>query len=200
MIQKIIKKILWELYSRYSPKKFWDIWAGTFMDDPWQVQIHQQHKWILEKVKETNPKNILEVGCGFGRNIKFLIENGFPGQNISGVDLSSEMIKKARSYIKNNDVLLQTADASALPFLDKEFDVVLVHGVFMHIKPGLIDLSINEVLRVTKHFMIVVEQNYGGNKYTFIHNYKKIFQKQKVSIKDYVHDTENGLDYFLIAK
>lgn len=81
---------------------------------------------LAEFKKHINPKmNILDVGCGYGRTLSKLHENGF--KNLTGVDYSEQMIKRGlRSYphfnlIKNN--------GDDLPFPDKSFDAVLLIGV-----------------------------------------------------------------------
>lgn len=198
MLEKYIKNILWKVQGGYKPKKFWNKWAKTFMDDPWQVKIHSQHTWMLKKIKEINPKKILEVGCGFGRNIKFLIENGIPAQYITGIDLSEEMIKKAKVYINSSAVSLKVLDVKALPFEENLFEVVIAHGVFMHIKPQDIEQAIKATKRVCKKYIISIEQNYNGNEYTFAHNYKELFNKYKLKIVEYIN--KDGLDYFLLKK
>lgn len=199
-MKKIAMKILWNLKGGYRPKEFWDNWAETFMDDQWQREIHKQHSWILSKIRAMNPKTILEIGCGFGRNIKFLIENGIEPNKITGIDISSKMIKNARIYIQSNKVKLQVADVLSLPFKNREFDLVLVHGVFMHVKPQDIEAVIRETLRITKKTLINIEQNYNGNEYTFVHDYKKLYKENKSKIKEYVHNKVDGLDYLLIEK
>lgn len=197
-MKKIIKKIIWNLKGGYKPKEFWDSWADTFMEDNWQVQTHVQHQWILQKIKDVKPKHILEIGCGFGRNIKFLINNGINPKKITGVDISPKMIKHANKYIANNSIRLLVADACNLPFRHREFDLILIHGVFMHVPPKEIQKVIKEVLRVSKKYIINVEQNYNGNKYTFVHNYKKIYEDNKAYIKEHISNRKVGLDYFYI--
>lgn len=197
-MKKIIKKIIWSLKGGYKPKEFWDSWAGTFMDDNWQVQTHAQHKWILSTIKEINPQDILEVGCGFGRNIKFLIENDVKVKKITGCDISPKMIKKAKEYVLDKSVDFIVADVLALPFKDRSFDLVLVHGLFMHIKPKDLERAISEVLRIGKKALINVEQNYNGNEYTFVHDYKKLYKKLGAQIEAYVCDKKGGLDYFYV--
>jgi len=196
MLKKIIKKFIWDLKGGYEPRKFWDNWADSFISDSWQIKIHPQHKWILSKIKELKPESILEIGCGFGRNINFLIKNGIEAEKIIGVDISSKMIDKAKEYLKKGTVRLIVADANNLPFKNKEFDLVLIHGVFMHVKPENIEKVITESLRVSKKDLIDLEQNYNGNEYTFVHNYKKIYKDNGAKIMNYINNKDLGLDYY----
>lgn len=201
MLKRLIRKLVNILKTTYQPKHFWDNWTEEFAKDPWQRKIHPQHKWMLKKIKAAKPESLLEIGCGFGRNIKFLIDNGVSAHKITGIDISKNMIKEAKKYIGNNKVNLLVGDAKNLKFLDQEFALTLVHGVFMHIKPRDIKTAIKDALRVTKNVLINVEQNYPAREekeYTFVHNYKKLYKESGASIKECVHNKEDGLSYFYV--
>lgn len=198
MLRRLVKRVLWQARGGYKPKEFWDAWAPAFSKDPWQKKIHPQHAWIREKLKKVKPRSILEVGCGFGRNIKFLIESGFEPKTITGVDISSNMLRKARRYVKDTNVTLQLADVRSLPFQDESFAVVLVHGVLMHVEAKDVQKALFEIVRVTKQCVILVEQNYNGNEYTFVHNYQKLLGECNVSVKEYKRNKRLGLDYFYV--
>lgn len=198
-MRKVLKKLLLSIRGGYKPKVFWDNWAETFMEDRWQVETHAQHAWMLSKIKALKPERIVEIGCGFGRNIKFLINQGIEADRITGVDISPKMIRKAKRYIQNKRVQLIVADGKKLPFKDNAFDVSLVHGVLMHVKSDEVEEAVREILRVTKNIMIAVEQNYeSDNTYTFIHDYKKLFKELGVNIVEFVNNKKDGLDYFYV--
>lgn len=194
-MKKILHKFFWNLKGGYRPKKFWDNWAPVFIKDSWQVETHEQHGWILKKIKKDNPESILEVGCGFGRNIKFLLDNKYPAEHITGLDISSQMIKQAEKFINNKKVSLIIGECKNLPFKDDSFDMVLIHGVFMHIKPEVIDDSIKEVIRVSKKYIIQVEQNRDGNEYTFIHAYKRLYKKHGIKMAEFKKRNDLMLDF-----
>lgn len=197
-MRKIIKKIIWNLKCGYKPKEFWDDWAETFMDDPWQVKIHIQHKWFLKKIKSLNLKNILEVGCGFGRNINFLIENGVNPASITGIDISSEMIKLARKYINNRKVKLFVSDLAQFDII-KKFDLVFTHGVLMHIPEDQIDTAINRLVDLSRKNVVLMEQNYNAdNNYTFVHNYNKLLARENLDMIEYRRSKKLGLDLIYV--
>lgn len=197
IIKTIAKKIIWNIKGGYRPKRFWEEWGKTFVNDSYQRGIYQQHWWILKKINEIEPENILEVGCGFGRNIRFLVDNKFPAEKITGIDISSTMIKQAKKYLVNKKVKLIEADIVNLPFRENEFFLTLSHGVLMHVAPKDIDKAVREIFRVTKDYFICVEQNYNGNEYTFVHDYRKIFSRSGGKIIESKKDPL-GLDLFLI--
>lgn len=199
MLKYLVKKILWEISGGYKPRNFWNNWAKTFMEDPWQTRIHKQHEWLINNITNENPSNILEVGCGFGRNIKFLLENGVTA-SITGIDLSRSMIANAKNYLDNSKVKLITGDINNLPFKNNSYDLVFTHGVLMHVKSNVVEKAIAELLRVSKKKVILIEQNYGGNNYTFIHDYRKILKKMELTVEIYKSDKKLGLDLIKIKK
>lgn len=81
----------------------------------------------LDKVKE-----VLEVGCGIGVVASHLAERH--GWNVTGIDLDSEQIERARNDNPENAHLkFREADATKLPFEGGEFDMVLSLNVLHHV-------------------------------------------------------------------
>ncbi|MGE5041738.1 MAG: class I SAM-dependent methyltransferase [Candidatus Levyibacteriota bacterium] len=193
MIKNKLFMVYWKLMGGYRPERFWNKWAKTFMDDPWQVATHKQHAWMLKIIKKEKPTSLLEVGCGFGRNLKFLHENNI-ASDMTGIDISGEMIRRARKYIHNRKVHLKVGNILNIPFKDTSFDLVFTHGVLMHVPNKDVKEALSEMKRVAKESLMMVEQNYGGNGYTFIHNYKKLCTSLGINIVKYEHSKELGLD------
>lgn len=194
MLKKLIRKIVWDLFDGYMPKDFWDNWADDFIKDPWQTKIHPQHKWLLKKINAYKQASILEVGCGFGRNIKFLIVNGLEPSLITGVDISKNMIKLAKDYIKNHKVKLFVCNLFNLD-TNKKYDFVFTHGVLMHIPEDQIDRATDKLVSLSKKSLVLIEQNYkANNNYTFVHDYKKLLNSRKIDIIEYRGNKKLGLD------
>ncbi|WP_255292961.1 class I SAM-dependent methyltransferase [Bacillus toyonensis] len=90
-------------------------------------------------------QDILFVGVGTGEDFRFIP----PYVNITGIDLSQDMLNKAKTKIKKNQVTLLQMNAEQLQFSDESFDIVslnLILSVVEHPKQAL-----TEALRVTKH-------------------------------------------------
>lgn len=86
---------------------------------------------FLEKEFNFNKQiKILDVGCGTGRHSIELTKRGY---NVLGIDLSENMLEKAKLNAKNAgvEVIFQKHDARYLPF-NKEFDcaIMLCEGGF----------------------------------------------------------------------
>jgi malonyl-CoA O-methyltransferase len=72
------------------------------------------------------PRRILEIGTGTGSGAAIL-KARFPQSEVTGVDLSPEMIRIAQAKVPG--VTFEPADASRLPFPDARFDLVAQNNV-----------------------------------------------------------------------
>ena len=209
-LQKIKHYFYWLSKGEYKPQEFWNKWGKTFIDDPIQSNLYPQHKWLIKVIGKEKPKTLLEVGCGFGRNIKYIVENYSHPLEITGTDISKPMLTTAKNYLKKvprSRFLLRKANVLDLPFKNRSFDMVLCHGVLMHVKPKEIKKAIKELLRVSKKSLIVVEQNDAVkplrqknyqkiNYYTYSYPYKYLFRSLGGKIEEYRRNKE--LDWFLV--
>ncbi len=77
-------------------------------------------------------ENCLEIGCGTGKNTEYLLTKS---KHVIAVDLSDEMLKKARLKITAANVQFIQADITAeWTFVKKHFDLVTFSLVLEHIE------------------------------------------------------------------
>ncbi len=102
---------------------------------------------LLQFVNMKENQSYLEVGCGNGNVCKYVAKK-YPW-NVTGVDVDPEQIQLAQESSHDiPNIRFQTADATRLPFQDKDFDIVLSFGTTHHISNWLEALS--EIRRVLK--------------------------------------------------
>jgi S-adenosylmethionine-diacylgycerolhomoserine-N-methlytransferase len=77
------------------------------------------------------PRRILEVGCGTGRNLKSLKKH-FPNAEITGVDLSADMLEVAGKKVPGVALCQRAYDAP----LRGDFDLVLCSYALTMFNPG----------------------------------------------------------------
>lgn len=100
----------------------------------------QQHNFIPQEGLA------LDVGCGTGQISIPLLKKGF---TIAGIDVSSEMIARAKSKSVSFSLAdYQVGDARALKYNDSTFDFVIFSKLLMHIEDW--KLACREFVRVTK--------------------------------------------------
>lgn len=77
---------------------------------------------LVKSINLSDPKNIIDIGCGPGNRTRVL-KNRFPNARVIGTDFSPNMIEKAKK--ENPDLEFMAFDASRdFDKLDIKFDVV----------------------------------------------------------------------------
>jgi SAM-dependent methyltransferase len=77
---------------------------------------------------ETAPVRVLDLGSGTGKAARLVAER-FPQAEVIGVDLAPAMVEEARRLLPqglDSRIRFEVADASAVPFGDGEFDLVVL--------------------------------------------------------------------------
>lgn len=106
-----------------------------------------RNPWILETIgRHLGPeREVLDVGCGGGFLTNALAR---AGHNATGIDLSLNSLKIAKTQDATGKARYMQADAMLLPFLDASFDVVCAMDLLEHVeKPATV---IKEASRVLK--------------------------------------------------
>jgi 2-polyprenyl-6-hydroxyphenyl methylase/3-demethylubiquinone-9 3-methyltransferase len=108
--------------------------------------LEAEIQYVLEYI--TYESIVLELGCGYGRVLKYLAEKV---EDVYGIDVSSESLSFAREYLKDySNINLYQMDAESLTFSSNSFDVVIgIQNSISAFKVEPIKL-IAESLRVTK--------------------------------------------------
>lgn len=111
--------------------------------------VGEGHKKAAEEYKKFFKKGdkVLEVGCGTGMWFEILKDVGL---DYTGVDSSSEMIKKAKSKYDATFWLMSGED---LELCDDGFDYVLLNDVVKHVDNP--EELIKEALRVAKKAVLI---------------------------------------------
>jgi len=77
---------------------------------------------------DNDPERVLDVGTGSGKAAR-LLASRYPTAEVVGIDLSPAMIEAARRLLPDglaDRVRYEVADASALPFEEEAFDLVVL--------------------------------------------------------------------------
>jgi S-adenosylmethionine-diacylgycerolhomoserine-N-methlytransferase len=85
-------------------------------------------KIVVNKIS-VQPKMILDVGCGTGKNI-IALAKAFPDAKIIGCDLSDAMLSQARGVLRKSLTLaehknIELINSSILTMKDRQFDLIV---------------------------------------------------------------------------
>jgi SAM-dependent methyltransferase len=106
-------------------------------------------KELLAGALETFPvrRSLLEVGCGTGHFTRWFQDQGLLSM---GVDVSRTMLVEAR---RRGTSACAVADARALPFADRSFDLVALVAALEFIPAPF--LALRESVRVARHGLVL---------------------------------------------
>ena len=96
----------------------------------------------------TAEKDVLEVGCGFGRLLPKLAERS---KKVTGIDFSDLQIAQAQETARNlKNVSLLKMCAESLEFPPASFDISLCMNCSLGNMPDIEEKVVEEMIRVTK--------------------------------------------------
>lgn len=171
----------------YNPVDYWGK-RGTGMDTGLDHPIHKLHfnsiKSILNDKTEAI-ESVLEVGCGYGRITRMLLEYLPHIKRYDAVDISPTRIAAARNYIpyfKYEEYLnLSQVDFEYTDFdAINGYDLVISVECLMHQLPSKIEKWIRKMISYSRYYVMNLdwyEEGYRGKiaPWNFIHDYNKIY-------------------------
>ena len=124
----VAKPRLWRLFRGPLRKQF--DWLASGWEERRGPETLAPLEAALDRLPAP-PRRVLDLGTGTGKAARAAAER-FPEAAIFGVDLSPVMIEEARRLLPAdlvNRVRFQVADSAALPFVNGEFDLVMLFNM-----------------------------------------------------------------------
>ena len=114
-----------------SIEKSYNTWAEQY-DTNENKTRDLDRKATIETLSKYEFKNVLELGCGTGKNTEWLITKA---KFIIGLDFSKEMLNKARNKITSDKIRFQQADLKKPWNIENNFaDLITCSLTLEHIK------------------------------------------------------------------
>ena len=119
--------------------------------------------WGLNHLQCIDPENIVDLGCGGGRNAGELLRR-YPKAHVTAVDYSELSVEKAREYnqemIAAGKCTVQQGDVSALELPEESYDLATAFET-IYFWPGLSQCfsQVAKVLKPGGYFMICNESD-----------------------------------------
>jgi pseudaminic acid biosynthesis-associated methylase len=98
----------------------------------------------------------LEVGCNIGWKLRYLRTCGVG--DVWGIEPQRYAIERARQ--RSPELTLLPGTAFDLPFKDGWFDLSFTSGVLIHIGPEQLGRALDELYRVTRRWLVVIEYDH----------------------------------------
>ena len=134
--------------------KIWD----KYTEENQNLIQNDLSKFLYHTSITLGATKILEAGCNIGNNLKSFPTN----QEIYGIDLNEKALEKTKEKFPN--FKFQKGSLLKIPFSDSFFDLVFTRGVLIHIAPEDIQQATEEILRVSKKWVMNLEYFGEDNK------------------------------------
>jgi len=134
-------------------RAWWDTKAPEEEQDLGDEPINRALRWRAIERHLGGTRNVLDVGAGSGA---FSIPLARRGYAVIHVDFSPAMLDLARQSAEElENVQFVEANAAALPFPDRSFDLVLNMDGAISFCGSLAEKALQEICRVTRHKLIL---------------------------------------------
>lgn len=106
---------------------------------------------LVDFLKSQNVKDILDLGCGEGRNLRFLLDKGF---DAVGMDISEGALRKCSELLNIPVSALKIGNIYSIPEESGSFDCVMLFDLFHHLeKPTQALTEIKRILRPSSYLI-----------------------------------------------
>lgn len=172
-----------------SIEKAYNIWASQY-DSNLNLTRDLDKKCTIETLKNLDFKNVLELGCGTGKNTEWLLNKA---ERIIGLDFSQEMLHKAKAKIFDKRVIFKKADLTKDWEIENNFvDLITVSLTLEHIK-NLGHIFSQANLKLKKNGLFFISELHPFKQYSG----SKAKYETENGIKElevYIHDISEYMD------
>lgn len=137
-----------------------DTFAREFDIDAYYSEASVLVRWVtkrrmrtIKKLVDASPgSRILEVGCGGGHLLRM-----FPENELVGIDVSGEMIRKSERNLQNYNVTLRRGELCDLALPKQGFDRIICSEVLEHVvNPSALIAALADLLAPQGRLVVTV--------------------------------------------
>ncbi len=201
-----IKRLSRPAKSRKELHDFWkDPEAGNSPDDYLSPDTALRSQFLVDlAARHCDPAMaVLEVGCNAGRNLDFLYRAGFC--DLHAIEINAQALELLRNTFPEwagEAQLHNRAIEDVLPAMDSDrFGLVFTMAVLEHIHSDSAEVFA-EIARVTKDYLITIEDERRVSSRHFPRQYQQIFEPlglQQIEAT-VCNDREHGLSDVHVAR
>ena len=172
-----------------SIEKAYNIWASQY-DSNLNLTRDLDKKCTIETLKNLDFKNVLELGCGTGKNTEWLLNKA---ERIIGLDFSQEMLHKAKAKIFDKRVIFKKADLTKYWEIENNFvDLITASLTLEHIK-NLGHIFSQANLKLKKNGLFFISELHPFKQYS---GSKASYETENGSkeLEVYIHDISEYID------
>jgi SAM-dependent methyltransferase len=103
-----------------------EYWESRFKNEGamWKFEPSDSAMMALNLFKANKFRNVLIPGCGYGRNLKLFLDNGF---QVTGIEISESAIKIAKE--NGVDCTIHHGSVTSMPFDHEQYDGIYCYAL-----------------------------------------------------------------------
>lgn len=182
-----------------------DHWANTpEYDDPGYEGFKTgRRKFLAQKIVDTKPKSVLEIGTLGGYNLRE-IHKLDDNIELFGFDINKKALKYAKSKCPAINTVYGNAHKIEEAFHENQFDVVFTSGCLIHIPATHIEALINKICDISKNYAFHAEHHGDKRPYRhmrWIHDFYDLYKGpgREIDIQP-APDASNGFEDIITVK
>jgi ubiquinone/menaquinone biosynthesis C-methylase UbiE len=158
-------------------EKQWDQRASYWNENSQNMWDNGSRKSIIPFFKQYLPEGskIADIGCGDGYGSYKLYKEGFEAV---GIDISNEMIERAKEREVPNELTFTQGDIKALPFEEETFDAIMAINSLEWTK--LPSQSLQELTRILKPNGILCIGILGPTAMPRVNSYRRLYGEEVI--------------------
>jgi len=179
-----------------SIEKAYNTWANQYDINENRTRDLDK-KSTIETLSKYEFKNVLELGCGTGKNTNWLLEKA---KRIIGLDFSQEMLNKAKEKISSDKVVFKKADLNEDWEIDNNFADLITSSLTLEHIENLNHIFDQANLKLKKDGLFFISElhpfkQYSGSKAQYeTENETKELEVYVHHISEYIDNAKsNGL-------
>jgi SAM-dependent methyltransferase len=139
----------------FDPDTYWPSMGEWLAGPGAATPEHREAEALLsELIPLIGPiSDVLDVGCGRGRLASLLLDV-LPSATYTGVDIGPEQVEATRKVRPDGEVF-QSRLQDFTP--DRQWDLVIVSEVLMHVRPEEIELACQKVKSLARKWLITID-------------------------------------------
>jgi trans-aconitate methyltransferase len=132
-----MKKVIYEIKG-YNYKNYINFAGGSYS---WKnIEEPALRKLLIDKIKKST--KILDAGCGEGRTIKLSLSLGAMPKNITGIDLSQELLNKVKEEMPEIKTLRVDLSQKNEKIGKESFDLIISNMVLDYLDDKRFDSAL----------------------------------------------------------
>lgn len=164
--------------------------------------------WFAKIIATYKPKNILELGCNEGSNLR-RIHKQDPSIKISAIEINEEAAKVAQASLPDARIVVGSIYEADKYFKEKEFDLVFSMGVVIHLPPDKLETVKRQALRHAQNTIIHCEEQSdtprpmrfeeNGLAHRWTHDYAKLYKEFNPNVFMNVVGSADGAHHLVLV-